>query len=189
MAHIHMHCLKKLAFRNLVEGLLSLKFEKSPVCEACQRGKQIKNSLKNKNLVSTSRLLELLHMDLFVSLRTTSLGGNYCSLVIVEGFSRFTWNLSIVSKDDSFNAFKKFAKVLQNEKNCCISVIKIDHEGQFQNERFDKFCEKFGIKHHYLAPRTPQQNGVVERKNRFLEELTITLSIKLMFQNTFGHME
>ena len=61
--------------------------------------------------------------------------------------------------------------MIQNEKRCRISTIKSDHGGEFQNERFDKFCEKQGIKHNFSTPRTPQQNGVVERKNRSLEEL------------------
>ena len=62
--------------------------------------------------------------------------------------------------------------MIQNEKICRISTIKSDHGGEFQNERFDKFCENQGIKHNFSAPRTPQQNGVVERNNRSLEELT-----------------
>jgi len=39
-----------------------------------------------------------------------------------------------------------------------------DHGGEFGNERFENFCNKHGIKHNFSAPRTPQQNGVVERK-------------------------
>jgi len=65
--------------------------------------------------------------------------------------------------------------VIQNEKGCRISTIKSDHGGEFRNERFDKFCEKQGIKHNFSALATLQQNGVVERKNRSLEELARTL--------------
>jgi len=50
-----------------------------------------------------------------------------------------------------------------------------DHGGEFQKEKFEHFCEKHGIKHNFSAPRTPQQNGVVERKNRSLEELARTM--------------
>jgi len=114
-------------------------------------------------------------MDLFGPSRTKSLGGNYYGLVIVDDYSRFTWTLFIATKDNAYLAFKKFAKVIQNEKGCRISTIKSDHGGEFQNERFDKFCEKQGIKHNFSSPRTPQQNGVVERKNRSLEELARTL--------------
>ena len=54
--------------------------------------------------------------------------------------------------------------------------IQSDHGGEFQNERFEHFCEKHGMKHNFSTPRTPQQNGVVERKNRSLEELARTMS-------------
>jgi len=85
-----------------------------------------------------------------------------------------TWFL--VTKDEAFSAFKKLAKIIiQNEKNYTIAAIKTDHGREFQNESFGKFCEKFGIQHNFSASRTPQQNGVVERKNRALEEIGRTL--------------
>jgi len=69
-----------------------------------------------------------------------SIGGSF---VIVDDFSRFTWTLFIVTKEYAFGAFKRLAKIIQNEKNCTITAIKIDHGGEFQNKRFGKFCEKF----------------------------------------------
>jgi len=70
--------------------LPKLKFEKDHICEACQKGKQVKNSFKIKNVVSSLKPIELLHMDLFGPSRTMSFGGNYYALVIVDDFSRFT---------------------------------------------------------------------------------------------------
>jgi len=54
-------------------------------------------------------------MDLFGFSRTMSIGGNYYGLVIIDVFSRFTWTLFIVTKDETFSAFKKLAKIIQNE--------------------------------------------------------------------------
>ena len=71
-----MHLLSKLIKKELVIDLLKLNFEKERICDACQMGKQIRVSFKSKNIVSTSRPLELLHMDLFKSTRTTSLVEN-----------------------------------------------------------------------------------------------------------------
>jgi len=65
--------------------------------------------------------------------------------------------------------------MLENEKSSKIVSIRSDHGGEFQNERFEHFCEKHGIKHNFSAPRTLQQNGVVERKKRSLEELARTM--------------
>ena len=60
------------------------------VCDACQMGKQTKSSFKSK--ISTSRPLQLLHMDLFDPSRIASYGGNYYAFVIVDDFSRFWWS-------------------------------------------------------------------------------------------------
>ena len=171
IAHIHMNHLNKLISKNFVIGLPKLKFEKDHISEACQKGKQIKNSFKPKNVVSSSKPLELLHMDLFGPSKTMSLGGNYYALVIVDDFSRYTWTLFLESKSEAFSAFKKLARRLKNTKSSSIGFIRSDHGGEFQNEKFSNFCEKMGILHNFSTPRTPQQNDVVERKNRSLEEL------------------
>ena len=62
-----------------------------------------------------------------------------------------------------------------NEKNTTIVSIRSDHSSEFENQRFEKFCNENDIKHNFLAPRTPQQNGIVERKNRTLEEMARTM--------------
>jgi len=66
LARIHMHHLNRLASKELVIGLPKLKFERDKLCEACEKGKQTKSSFKPLNIVSTSRPLELLHMDFLV---------------------------------------------------------------------------------------------------------------------------
>ena len=65
--------------------------------------------------------------------------------------------------------------MLENEKSSKIVSIRSDHGGEFQNEKFEHFCEKHGINQNFAALRTPHQNGVVERKNRSLEELARTM--------------
>jgi len=114
-------------------------------------------------------------MDLFGPSRTMSLRGNYYGLVIVNDYSRFTWTFFIATKDETYHVFKRFVKVVQNEKDCSISSIKSNNGREFQNEKFERFCSKLGIKHNFSTPRTPQQNGVVERNNRSLEELARTM--------------
>jgi len=103
-----------------------------------------------------------------------SLGGNLYGLV-VDDFSRYTWTLFLYTKKETYSEFKNLARKLQN--TCCsnIRAIKSDNGGEFQNEKFISFCNKLGISHNFSAPRTPQQNGVVERKNRSLEELARTI--------------
>ncbi|KAK2382949.1 putative mitochondrial protein [Trifolium repens] len=175
MAHLNFDLLNKIASKDLVIGLPKIRFSKDHLCDACQMGKQTKASFKSKKFISTTKPLELIHMDLFGPSRTKSLGGNYYGLVIVDDYSRFCWTLFLSSKSDTLFAFKQFAKMIQNKLDLKIISIRSDHGGEFENNNFDKFCSKHGIEHNFSAPRTPQQNGVVERKNRILEELARTM--------------
>jgi hypothetical protein len=76
---------------NLIRGLKDVVFEKDKPCSACQARKQVANTHPTKAFMSTSRPLELLHMDLFGPTTYASVGGNLYCLVIVDDFSRYTW--------------------------------------------------------------------------------------------------
>ena len=65
LAHVGMSTLKKVMKKDLVRGLKDITFEKDKLCSACQAGKQVANTHPSKTFMSTSRPLELLHMDLF----------------------------------------------------------------------------------------------------------------------------
>ena len=84
------------------------------------------STIKKKNIVSTSKPLELLHIDLFGPSRTMSSSGNYYGLVIIDDYSRFTWTLFLKTKNEAIDAFGKLAKVIQNEKGLNIVSIRND---------------------------------------------------------------
>ena len=66
--------------------------------------------------------------------------------------------------------FSNLCTQVQSEKELKILKVRSNHGGEFENEPFEKFCEEHGFVHEFSSPRTPQQNGVVERKNRSLLE-------------------
>ncbi|GJS67007.1 retrovirus-related pol polyprotein from transposon TNT 1-94 [Tanacetum coccineum] len=138
LGHANMRLIQSLASKELVRNLPKLKFDQH-FCDACKIGKQAHASHKAKNIVLTTRCLELFHMDLFVPSVVRSYSGNLYTLVIVDDYSR------------------------------------TDHSREFDNEvQFGEFCNANGITHNFSAPRTPQSNGVVERKNRTLQEMSRT---------------
>jgi len=115
LAHIHANPLNKLKSKDIVSGLPNIKFQDNILCDACVKGKQTRTSFKTNDAISTNKALDVLHMDLFAPSRTASLVGNFYALVIIDDFSRYTWTLFLASKNDAYKAFKKLAKVLQNE--------------------------------------------------------------------------
>ncbi|GKD37871.1 retrovirus-related pol polyprotein from transposon TNT 1-94 [Tanacetum coccineum] len=163
------------ASKELVRNLPKLKFDQH-FCDACKMGKQAHASHKAKNVVSTTRCLELLHMDLFSRSSVRSYGGNCYTLVIVDDYSRYTWTRFLKDTTEAFDQFKIFSRKIQNQLGCSIVSIRTDHGREFDNEvQFGEFYNANGITHNFSAPRTPQSNGVVERKNRTLQEMSRTM--------------
>ena len=74
-------------------------------------------------------------------------------------------------KSEAYEKLEILCKKLQNEKGVPIVKIRSDHGKEFKNARFESFCAKNGIKREFSTPKTPQQNGVVERKNRVIQEM------------------
>ncbi|GJS74290.1 retrovirus-related pol polyprotein from transposon TNT 1-94 [Tanacetum coccineum] len=168
LGHANMRLIQSLASKELVRNLPKLKFDQH-FCDACKIRKQAHASHKAKNVVSTTRCLELLHMDLFGPSIVRSYGGNRYTLVIVDDYSRYTWTRFLKDKTEAFDQFKIFSRKIQNQLGCSIVSIRTDHGREFDNEvQFGEFCNTNGITHNFSAPRTPQSNGVVERKNRTL---------------------
>ncbi|WVZ71265.1 hypothetical protein U9M48_019873 [Paspalum notatum var. saurae] len=114
-------------------------------------------------------------MDLFGPTTYTSIGGNNYGFVIVDDFSRYTWVYFLEDKTEVAHVFSKFAKRAQNEFNTSIVKIRSDNGREFDNTNIEEYCDEVGIKHEFSATYTPQQNGVVERKNRTL--ITLARSI------------
>ncbi|GKA99956.1 putative ribonuclease H-like domain-containing protein [Tanacetum coccineum] len=166
-----------LARKDLVRGLPRLKFEKDHLCSACQLGKSKKFSHKPKSENTNMEVLHTLHMDLCGPMRVQSINGKKYILVIVDDYSRFTWVKFLRSKDETPEFVINFLKQIQVGLNKIVRYIRTDNGTEFVNQVMSKYYEGVGIFHQKSVPRTPQQNGVVERRNRTLVEAARTMMI------------
>ncbi|KAK1679090.1 hypothetical protein QYE76_039938 [Lolium multiflorum] len=175
LGHVNMRNLKQLLKGEHIVGLTGVTFEKDRVCSACVAGKQLKKKHPIKSIVTTSRPLELLHLDLFGPSHYDTLGGSKYGLVIVDDYSRYSWVFLLKSKDETHREFITFAKKAQRMYESEIKAIRTDNGTEFKNYTMQEFVDDEGIKHEFSAPYTPQQNGVVERKNRTIIEMARTM--------------
>jgi hypothetical protein len=114
-------------------------------------------------------------MDLFGPIAYISIGGSKYCLVIVDDYSRFTWVFFLQEKSQTQETLKRFLRQAQNEFGLRIKKIRSDNGTEFLNSQIEGFLEEEGIKHEFSSPYTPQQNGVVERKNITLLDMARTM--------------
>ncbi|GJT67749.1 retrovirus-related pol polyprotein from transposon TNT 1-94 [Tanacetum coccineum] len=105
LGYANMRLIQSLASKELVRNLPKLKFDQH-FCDAYKIGKQAQASHKANNIVSTTRCLELLHMDLFGPSAVRSYGGNRYTLVIVDDYSRYTWTRFLKDNTEAFDQFE-----------------------------------------------------------------------------------
>ena len=137
----------------------------------CQLGKQKKAKHPGIQTSAISRLLELLHLDLMGPTRTKFLGSKRYIMVVVDDFTRNTWVILLRSKSNALEHIEALCTRLQKENSLKIDRIRSDHDKEFENSYMESFCTRSGISQEFSTPITPQQNSVVERKNRVIQEM------------------
>ncbi|KAI3714929.1 hypothetical protein L6452_21891 [Arctium lappa] len=174
-SHLNFSSLDKLVKLNLVKGLPSLKFNKDHLCSACEMGKMKRSSHKTKSEKNCHRPLHMLHVDLCGPISIQSLAVKKYILVLIDEFSRFTWIEFIRAKSDVPEILIRLLKRLQVLFSSKVQKLRSDNGTEFKNAKINSYLSEEGITPNFSASRTPQQNGVVERKNRTLVEAARTM--------------
>ncbi|KAL4025509.1 hypothetical protein IC575_013910 [Cucumis melo] len=136
------------------------------LCEGCLHEKQSRKSFPRESSSRARRSLELVHTDLCGPTKPSSFGKNNYFLSFIDDFSRKTWVYFVKEKSEVFGMFKRFKALVEKESGYYIKALRSDRGGEFTSNEFKTFCAENGIRRPMTVPFTPQQNGVVERKNR-----------------------
>ena len=116
-------------------------------------------------------------MDLCGPMRITSKGGKRYVLVVVDDYSHFTWTLFLASKYETFEKFFVFLKRTEKRVGHSLVYLRSDHGKEFQIRSLLIIVMSMVLIIIFLPQEHPQQNGVVEHKNRTLEHMTKTILI------------
>ncbi|KAI3692850.1 hypothetical protein L6452_32674 [Arctium lappa] len=143
LAHLKFKYMDLLVKNDSVRGLPVLHFLKDHLCQDCEKGKMKKAPHKPKPEPCTSDILDLLHVDLCGTMKT---------------------------KNETPDILINLIKTIQTNKQKAVKVVRSDNGTEFKNSTLQAFYENQGIHQQFSAARTPQQNGVVERRNRTLIE-------------------
>lgn len=140
--HLNEKCLKLLTRKNMVVGLPNL--GDLPFCEGCVYGKHSRNSFPVNNSYRASGCLDIVHADLCGPMSMESTGGSKYFLLFTDDFSRLSWVYFLKSKSETFDYFKKFKVLVENESGYSIKVLRTDRGGEFTSNAFNSYCEMYG---------------------------------------------
>ena len=95
------------------------------------------------------------------------------------------WVYFIKYKSEAFECFRNLKTLVENGKDSKITFLRTDRGGEFTSNEFDEFCKVHGIKRELSTTRTCKKNGVVERRNRTVQEMARTMLIVTDLQPKF----
>nr|GEZ20574.1 hypothetical protein [Tanacetum cinerariifolium] len=152
-----------------------LKFVKDHLCSSCELGKAKRKSFQSKTTPSSKRRLQLLHMDLCGPMRVESINGKKYVLVIVDDYSRYTWTYFLRSKDETPEVLIISSGLSKEDFMLKLELFELTKGIKFLNKTLHAYFASKGINNQTFVTRTPEQNGVVERRNRTFVEVARTM--------------
>ena len=167
--HLHYKGLSHLAKKGRVKGLPNLESIKE-ICPECLAGRQHRAPFPRKSESRAKVPLELVHSDLVGPLPVKSLNGSRYICVFTDDYSRKSWTYFLKTKGEAYEKFRVFREMVEKETGRQIKKLRTDRGGEFLSTSFITYCERNGIRRQLTQARTPQQNGVAERRNRTLIE-------------------
>lgn len=139
-------------------------------CTACVEGKLKRRPFPPSTHRATGKLDEV-HVDLIGKMPLQSRNKKWHAVVVVDGFSRFSWVFCIYGKSDAVDVLMKWMAQAERHSQCKLKFMRLDGGTEFIGQDFVQSLEEQGVIFRTTVPATPQQNGVVERVNGILVEM------------------
>jgi hypothetical protein len=163
--HVNFTSLKKMGTAGIVRGMLEFD-QVEKLCEAYLAGKHMRAPFPQQATRRATQSPHLLHGDMCGPVSPTTPSGNKYFLLLVDDFSRYMWISLLPSKDQAAGAIKRVQAAVERKSGNLLGGLRTNRGGEFTASQFSEYCAELGIKRELIAPYTPQQNGVVEKRNQ-----------------------
>ncbi|CAD6971639.1 unnamed protein product [Tilletia controversa] len=144
-----------------------------PWCDSCEATKATRRPFNDSPLHASSPL-EIILTDVGGPL-VTCFGGFKYYATFIDEFTDWTRVELLRSKAEVLQRLIEFVKVAERTFGTKVQVIRTDGGGEYVNKHMSAWTASQGILHHITTPHTPELNGVAERKNRTLKEMTAAM--------------
>lgn len=169
--HLNERDVLKLSNKEMVRGMC-IKSPENFSCVICSLCKISVKPFEHINGYYTKKPLELVHSDICGPMRVSSEGGSRYFISFIDDFSRFITVYFLKRKSDALKVFKEFKHNAETQTGCVLKTLRTDNGTEYLSNEFKNFLISAGISHQTTVCYTPQQNGIAERANRTLVEMT-----------------
>ncbi len=183
--HLGVQSLKKLAVDHLVNGFSYNYVKQISFCDTCTEGKHQRNPLPTGEASRAKEPLSLVHTDVCGKL-PRSLGGAEYFVTFIDDCTRFVWVYFLKNKSDVFDKFLNWKAMVEKLIGLKLKVLCSDNGGEYTSTQFSDYLKAEGVVHEYTVPKTLEQNGVAERRNRTLIEMTRSMLAGSNYLNACG---
>jgi hypothetical protein len=182
LAHVSSELIENTSKNKGVKGLPNLK-KGGFFCEDCQLNKQRRVSFKSHGGIRSKKPLELLVLDVWGPVKYKGRKGERFFLSILDDFSKRVSIYPLQTKANIYKIFEEHVKRAERFLNTKVISIRTDNGTEFDNQYFEAFSRKNGIKHEFTNYYSPEQNGSCERFNQTVMDgvRTILSSSKVPF--------
>nr|GEV35799.1 zinc finger, CCHC-type [Tanacetum cinerariifolium] len=171
LGHLNFESLRSMAQRDLVHGILAIKHT-TQVCDVCLIRKHSRWPFPKKAKARSTSPLDFIYGDLCGPITPPTPSGKKYIFLLVDDYSRYMWVYFLSTKDQAFDTFKEYKKSIENKLRTTLKMLRMDQEGEFASNEFTQYCKENDIARQLIAPYSPQQNGVVKRRNRTIMSTT-----------------
>ena len=156
-------------------------------CDVCEPAKSHRASFP-LTLTKSPVPFMIIHSDVWGPSKFVTLDGSCWFVTFIDDCTRMTWVCLMKSKSEVNLLFQKFHKMVCSQYNGQVQVLHSDNGGEYLSFELKQYLEAHGTIHQTTCSNTPQQNGVVQRKNRHLLEVVCASLIKAhMPLSYWGH--
>lgn len=185
LGHRNFDTLKQMQKEQLVDGITINNCKHKLDCTICVQAKLTQTPYPSHTKYRATEVLSLVHTDLCGPIEVDTIGGKKYFLIFVDDYSRYTMIYLLTSKDEVVNKLKDFVMSTSNKFNKMVKTIRSDNGTEYINQEVIDFLKDKGIKHQLTVPYSSQQNGVAERKNRSLCEMTRAMLLQANLPKEF----
>lgn len=175
--HLNHRSLKDLSSKGMVVGMNIDRETNDLKCKSCMIGKVHTLPFPKQSETCAKDILDVVHSDVCGPINVPSVGGSKYFLTFIDDRSRRIFIYFMKSKDEVFDKFKEFQKLVERQTGKKIKILRSDNGGEYINAEFNKYLKESGIARQLSVPHSPQQNGVAERANRTLVEMARTMML------------